>query len=373
MKILNFEWNSFTNKATVKAFEKLHIEYDSIYYIQKDWDDDEEFYNLVKDKIANNVYDAAFSINYAPMVSKACEEAGLKYISWVYDAPLHIRNLDSLWNSCNEIYFFDRGQANDYAREGIHAYHMPLAADPVEFNAQYVDKYACDVAFVGKMYRSEYDSVSAALNEYQKGYLEGIVNAQSKVYGGCFIPELIKDDFIVGLNEQFESQGLDFRVNKRQIEYLLECEVTARERFMIISILSNHFDLHLYSDKADERIPNAQFKGYCNYDTEMPHIFRSAKVNLNISLRAIQTGLPLRVIDVLACRGFLISNLQEEITELLTPGQDLEVYTSIPEMYEIANFYMKNDEARERIAMHGYETICKNFTYEDRIRRMFGL
>ena len=142
---------------------------------------------------------------------------------------------------------------------------------------------------------------------------------------------------------------------------------------MILSILSNHYNLHMYSDKEDERIPKAHYKGYCNYETEMPHIFRSAKVNLNISLRAIQTGMPLRVIDVLACRGFLISNLQEEILDYLSPGQDLEVYTSIPEMYEIADFYMKNDTVREKIAMHGYETVCKNFTYEDRIIRMFGL
>ena len=55
--------------------------------------------------------------------------------------------------------------------------------------------------------------------------------------------------------------------------------------------------------------------GYADYYEQMPKIFRLSDVNLNISLRTIQTGIPLRVLDVLACGGFLISNYQEELAE----------------------------------------------------------
>ena len=54
----------------------------------------------------------------------------LKYISWVYDCPVNIRRTAALKNDCNIIYFFDRIQAESYAKQGVRgAGHMPLAVD----------------------------------------------------------------------------------------------------------------------------------------------------------------------------------------------------------------------------------------------------
>ena len=43
-----------------------------------------------------------------------------------------------------------------------------------------------DVAFVGKLYKSDYSYISNYQDVYTKGYLEGIVETQQKLYGRIY-------------------------------------------------------------------------------------------------------------------------------------------------------------------------------------------
>jgi spore maturation protein CgeB len=110
--------------------------------------------------------------------------------------------------------------------------------------------------------------------------------------------------------------------------------------------------------------------GYVDYYTVMPLVFSQSKVNLNISLRTIRTGIPLRVVDVLGCGGFLISNYQSELEEYFEIGQDLEVYGSIEELYEKVQFYLEHEDVRRQIAQNGFEKVKRDFTFTDRLSRI---
>ena len=66
------------------------------------------------------------------------------------------------------------------------------------------------------------------------------------------------------------------------------------------------FATALWSNEKDERLTQVHYYGYADYYKQMPHIFHDAKINLNIALRVIQTGIPLRVLDVMGCGGFEI-------------------------------------------------------------------
>lgn len=41
------------------------------------------------------------------------------------------------------------------------------------------------------------------MTDYIKGYLEGIVNAQMKVYGGYLIPELVTQELLDHMNGEY--------------------------------------------------------------------------------------------------------------------------------------------------------------------------
>lgn len=105
----------------------------------------------------------------------------------------------------------------------------------------------------------------------------------------------------------------------------------------------------------------------------MPEVFANSKVNLNISLKAIRTGIPLRVIDVMGCGGFVLSNYQEEILEYMHPGVDCEVYESLEDAYYKVEFYLKNEKIREKIARNGLELVTRDFSFEDRVKVLLEL
>ena len=84
--------------------------------------------------------------------------------------------------------------------------------------------------------------------------------------------------------------------------------------------------------------------------TEMPLVFHESRINLNITMRPIATGLSLRLFDVCGCGGFLLTNWQEELPELYEPGVEAEYFGSKEELLDKAGYYLEHDEERAEIA-----------------------
>ena len=372
-KILFYQWYSFMNPGIEKAFKQLEIQYDILYYQQTDWEEDAIFEEKIEKQIQDNVYDAVFSVNFAPVISKVCQHRGIRYISWVYDSPMHIRNIEVMKNSCNEIYMFDWGQVQEYKKLGVNMEHLPLAVDSEIFNLpmndEIIKKYSAQISLVGKMYTTDYPKYTSPLSTETKKLLNDMISSQRDVYNDCFIPELLTDELLQKINAEYAKAGLDFYIEKRELEYMMLCETTSRERTVILSLLSKHFDTHLYTTEKPG-IDNLKVHGPVDYYKQMPYIFKLSDINLNISLKSIRTGIPLRCVDVLGCGGFLLSNYQEELVQYLEAGQDCEVYGSFEEMYEKAAFYTKHEELRKQIARNGFMKAQEIFMFRNRIEQM---
>lgn len=372
-KILFYQWYSFMNQGIEKAFKQLEIQYDILYYQQTDWEEDVIFEEKIEKQIQDNVYDAVFSVNFAPVISKVCQHRGIRYISWVYDSPMHIRNIEVMKNSCNEIYMFDWGQVQEYKKFGVNMEHLPLAVDSEIFNLpmndEIIKKYSAQISLVGKMYTTDYPKYTSPLGTETKKLLNDMISSQRDVYNDCFIPELLTDELLQKINAEYAKAGLDFCIEKRELEYMMLCETTSRERTVILSLLSKHFDTHLYTTEKPG-IDNLKVHGPVDYYKQMPYIFKLSDINLNISLKSIRTGIPLRCVDVLGCGGFLLSNYQEELVQYLEVGKDCEVYGSFEEMYEKAAFYTKHEELRKQIARNGFMKAQEIFTFKNRIEQM---
>lgn len=376
MKLLFFKWHSFMNKGIEQGLRELGISYDTFFYQFNDWEKDDLFLEQFRAYLKIGTYTDVLSVNFSPLISGLCEEFGIVYTAWVYDSPLHIRNIDSLRNSCNRIFFFDKGQAEIHRKEGVNAVHLPLAVDVEVFriNASKREKeeYRTDVSLVGKLYQTEYSYFTAPLQEYTKGYLEGIVNAQAKIYGGYIIPELITDELLTQMNKDYAKVATDgFTMGRRELEFMLACETTGRERYMALALLSAHYHVDLYSTDKDKRLKNVRFRGYADYYKEMPFIFSQSRINLNISLKTIRTGIPLRVIDVLGCGGFVLSNYQEELMEYFNVGEELIIYDNIEDLFYKTKYYLEHEDERKKIALAGFERVKRDFTFRERLRKMY--
>lgn len=376
-KILFFQWHSFMNRGIERALKELELSYDTFFYQFEDWERDDKFSELLRDRLKGKEYTDVLSVNFSPLISEICEELGILYTAWVYDSPIHIRDMSSLSNSCSRVFFFDRGQVQEYQKQGMNAYYMPLAVDAEVFriNASKREKQACktDISLVGKLYQTEYSCFTAPLENYTRGYLEGIVSAQMKVYGGYLIPELVTEDLLDSMNRDYAKAAKDgFQMGRRELEFMLACETTGRERYMALALLSGHYAVDLYSTDEDKRLNNVRFCGYADYYGRMPLIFSQSKINLNISLKTIRTGIPLRVTDVMGCGGFVLSNYQQELEEYFVLGEECVVYENLEDMFLKAKYFLEHEEERKQIALAGFERVKRDFTFKERVGKMLG-
>lgn len=116
-----------------------------------------------------------------------------------------------------------------------------------------------------------------------------------------------------------------------------------------------------------------QCMGPVDYYREMPYVFAVSDINLNISVKGIQSGVPQRAFDILASGGFLLSNYQQELVELFSYGEEMVVYESLEDAVEKCNFYLSNQELRGKIARKGREHVLTEHNMVDKIRYMMDV
>ena len=355
------------------------MEYKTVSY-KFDGRKSDEFFEYRFGKVLEEKFDAVFSVNYFPLVAKCCDRAGIKYVSWSYDNPLNVMDIEeTLGLACNTVFLFDKVQVKGFRDKGFdNVYHMPLAAnctrlDSIKLSEKDIAYYGADVSFVGRMYESMYNKYLELMDDYCRGYIEAAVAAQTKILGYYMIDEMLDDGLVKRINDHIREidPDADLFLPREALSFAIASEITRGDRIIILNILSKRYKLNLYSWDYNELLGNVNYKGSCDYMTEMPRIFKASRVNLNINLRISQSGIPLRVLDVLGAGGFLISNFQPEIAEFFIDGQEVVMYESVEDAIEKAMFYLGNDDIRLRIAKNGHNKVRDEFSYDIQLGKIF--
>ena len=105
----------------------------------------------------------------------------------------------------------------------------------------------------------------------------------------------------------------------------------------------------------------------------MPHVFRNSKINLNITLRSIRTGIPLRALDIMGCGGFLLSNYQEELKEFFSEDKELVMFYSLEDCLEKIDYYLDHEDERKHIATAGRKAVEEKFSYKDQLVKLLNM
>lgn len=375
MNILILHWGAYTHTDILQTFTELNIHFHVIEYIFKDKNADDYFTSWFSEQLKAAHYDAVFSVNYFPLIAEGCAAHNIKYLSWCYDCPLNVYHIeDTLGLDTNYVFLFDRVQVEYYRHLGFtNVYHLPLAINPKRLNsirltASEKEYYQSPVSFVGKLYHSTFPALIFPLDNYFKGYLTAIANTQLTVYGHYFIDDLLTDEFLANINKQLPAP-----VTKEQLAYSLATYVTHNERLLILKHLSDKYPFKLYSLDNHPLLNNIIQQGYVRYFTDMPKVFMSTDVNLNITVRNTQSGIPLRVLDVLGCGGFLLSNYQPEVVEYFIPDTDFVYYESIEDALAKTDFYLRNEDLRLQIANNGRQKCHEQFNYSRQFASLFRI
>lgn len=378
MKLLLYDMGAFTQNDIMFALDKMGIAYENILYKLVDRQRDPYFEKCVKGILSKDDFDAVFSVNFFPVLARICNELSIKYIIWSYDSPLSESELEeTIGLPCNYLFLFDREECKKWNRKGYqNVRHMPLAVnverlDAVQITEQDIRKFGCDVSMVGQLYESVLPDLLQLCDEYDRGYISALLETQLKLYGCYLFDEIVPFELAERIDLAYQRiTGKPLQMDIEALRFHMAKEVTNLERCFLLEEMATDCKLHLYSPNKGELSNNVHWKGSAGYFDEMPKVFKLSKINLNISLKCIQSGIPLRALDILASGGFLLSNYQPELAEHFVDGEDLVMYYSMEDALAKCEYYLNHEEERLAIACSGRKKVKALFGYENRLKNI---
>ena len=381
-----FQWKAIGQLQAVAAWEALGFICEQVMIPYEGRVYDEAFLRKFNRHLDENSYDMVFSLNYFPMIAAACHGHDVPYVAWCYDSPTVIGDLETLKYSTTHVFLFDSMEAEVYRELGFtKVYHMPLGVnveyyDRIDCTPEEVRRYGASVSFVGDLYDFGFASALKHLPDYDKAYLNALVDNQFGNYGvelynatvtPALAQRLTSPDFLKALYQERDSHRISAEAPAEERLFLqLNRLVTHRERLLLINMLSKHWDFKLYSSQSHSVLKDAIHCGRVDYYTEMPKVFRSSRMNLNVTLHSIQAGIPLRCMDIMGCHGLLLTNYQKDFEEHFKDEENLLLYHCLEEAYDKAKFYLEHETLRQKIEDSGYETVKEHYNYPSSLRKM---
>ena len=380
MNILLFDFlGSYIQSDLIACLTLSGHHCDNISYSLHDKYQDDAFTFLMKKRMQNTAYACVITTNFYPVVAKQCYLSDIPYLSWSYDCPMNLTDVDTFSYPSNYIFLFDREDYHRYRDMGFTTiYHLPLAVNTARLSQiPYPQSPHHDsVSFVGSLYDSTLPALKSKMTSYDRGYIDALVSAQRNVYGAYFIEDLLNPSLIDSIRTSCQSiLSSGSRLTKAELSYAIATSITHLERISLLRLFADFSAPALYtrqiSDETRQLLPGIKICPPVSYEQEMPCVFHNSLINLNPTLKCIRSGIPLRALDILGSGGFLLSSYQPELAEHFESDCELVLYESLEDAAEKGKFYLAHNSLREKIARNGYEKVCHDFTYPDRIHQMF--
>ena len=386
MRVLYIMWESFGSQDIQEEFARRGYEVDQYWMGRKeDGFSNQRLEQDLIQKLSETKYDFVFTWNYFPNIAIACNVCKVKYAAWVYDSPVLAIWHCSVVSPNNYIFIFDKADYLELKNKGINTvYYLPLAANVDRFDSYQMDEeieevYSVPIAFIGSTYAEKKFSTYRKLenlDSYSKGYVDGLMMAQKQIYGNLLLEKMLTPDIMEKLR-QAENVGMRENVNFGYEKYygqvLMPKCITAMERQEIFEMLSEKYKFYLYTRNKTPSLPKIINRGQAGSKKESCFIFRCSKINLNITLRSIRTGIPLRAFEIMGSGGFLLTNYQEDFLDFFEPGVDFVYYDSYEDLMNKTEYYLTHEEERQSIARNGYEKVKKYHTYRNRLDTMLEI
>lgn len=344
-----------------------------------------KIFDVVDEELNKNQYDCVYTFNYIPSVSEACKVHDTKYICWVYDSPCQSLYFVNVLNECNYIFVFDSYTVEDLKKRGAkHIYYMPLGVNSKRMRKLQVGvkdwkEFATEVSFVGSLYMQEcrnYFYLKETAPPQLLGYIDGVIDAQIKVHDYNFVDECLTDDIINELTSTIPCIISEFSLITPKYlfsNYYLYRRIANLERVESMFQLAQNHRTRLYTTNPKAKIGKCKVYPAVEYREVAPKVFRTSKVNMNISLRSIHTGIPLRALDIMSAGGFLVSNYQEDFLKHFELDKEVVLYKSQEEMLDKVNFYLSHEDERRKIMETARDKVLTEFDYRVLLNDIFQI
>jgi spore maturation protein CgeB len=325
-------------------------------------------------------------INYAQGLAQACRELDLELLIWEIDPAT-----DSL-SPCDppadhtHIFSYRRAQLPVYQAAGFpRTSYLPLAANPtrrfpVELEGEDREHYRAPVAFVGASMMEQAGRFAERLiAEYclWRGGSPGEARADCNLYieamRNAHRDDLTQSHVAVLLEEAMPEFLAAMRDKPDKPDpVVLASEIIAADKRLVYVANLGPLGIHVWGDQSWTATEEhgAHYRGSAGHRFELNKVYCGATVNIDIGRIYQNDMVTMRVFDVMACGGFVLTERNDALLELFTEGVELECYTSLSELIEKAEHYSKHPDEAAVIAAAGLEAVLKSHTIQGRVATM---
>lgn len=355
---------------------------DTVDYAFNEFDTDGEQIDKAAKLLSTNEYDYVISYQFVCGIGELCSIYKVKYLCWIYDSPSMSLFSPQASYECNYFFIFDKNEKERIEQLGYsNVFHFPLAGNEdrtgsIVITEEEESLYCHDVSFVGNIYsNSARDAIIEGFSPADKERIN------SWKYGiGCNWWEQrewprVSDDCISYMkgSSRFNSEECGCMDPGLYLGNLMSRDLANFERVEVLRELSEIIPVDLYTYNQHDNLGKTRVHPSVDYMNTLSKIYFMSKINLNITIPSIETGVPLRVFDIMACGGFVLSNAQPEIYELFDVGNEIEVFHDIDELIYKVRYYLNHERERINIGLKGYKKVTEHYSMKNRLGEMMKL
>lgn len=339
----------------------------------------------IKKFIKNVRIDFVISNAFSAVMAQITHDIGMKYAVYGMDSPYFATYLPIFprYDNCY-LFYFDRREYQMLKDRGYtNVYWMPLAADVVSaqdisITDEELRECTCDVSFVGGLYgKNQYDKYIERFPEKMQRIFSRIIEQSAFRWDGQDRVTPFLEPGLIRLIKEVCPELFDTDYDMPDDYYIknffLSRKITHVERTLLVKLLAERYDFRLYTWEHEQVPEGVNSFPPISSLLETSKVYYAGKINLNVTLRSIENGVPLRVFEIMSVGGFVLSNWQEGIEELFEEGKEIVTFKTPEEMLEKADYYLDHEEERIRIGIGGYQKVKKCYTFEHQLSKIISI
>ncbi|RJP18398.1 MAG: hypothetical protein C4527_29130 [Candidatus Omnitrophota bacterium] len=238
---------------------------------------------------------------------------------------------------------------------------LPLAADMMQ-SGKAERHLTCEICFVGGVI--DQSERRSQLSEEMKQYVDRIVEYQLEHRERSF--QEIAEEIPIAPGKQINIPP--------QVAHYLYWEANNRYRLRVLESLRD-YDLRIYGNEDWERLLQdsplrENFRGLADPVKELPHLFASASINLNIHSIQCRGSLNQRDFNAPIAGGFLLSDWTPAAGLFFQPGVEAIYWSGIRDLRAKVAYYLSQETERNAVALRGRQRVLAHHTYDERVMRM---
>lgn len=299
-------------------------------------------------------------------------------LDWFMDAPVigwdHLKRAGlgygEILASTDACWFEDVRDACP-AMANREAHNLPLAATYEEPGPE-DPAWSCDVSYVGQVRNMNFLFANPRLAPRVRTILDRIIQAMLQGKGQRLDRWVRSSPLLAELRAQYDLESF------LKTYYLqMIWEANSRYRCNILKPLANR-GLRIFGNE-DWSVLTANtplekcFMGKTVAHEDLPRLFRNSKINVNIHHLQSSTSLNLRVFDVPAAGGFLLTDYMPGLENLFEIGREVVVYRTPEELADKVRYFLRHPDERQEIARRARQRVLRDHTFANRWRQALDI